>query len=41
MNEEKIISEKLRKLGTKIFGRSKEYLLLENKLKQIYNSKLI
>ena len=36
MNEEKIISDKIRKMGTKIIGRSKEYLLLENKLKEIY-----
>ena len=41
MNEEKIVDEKIRKMGTKIIGRTKEYLLLEKKLKEIYNSKNI
>ena len=37
MNEEKIINDKIRKMGTNIIGRTKEYLLLEDKLKEIYN----
>ena len=41
MNEEKIIDEKIRKMGTKIIGRPKEYLLLEKKLKEIYDCKNI
>ena len=42
MNEnERIIEEKIRKTGTKIIGRVKEYMLLENKLKEIYDNKKI
>ena len=40
-NLEKIIDEKIRKMGTKIIGRPKEYTLLENKLKEIYGDKNI
>ena len=35
------IEEKIRKLGTKIIGRTKEYLLIEKKLKEIYGNKNI
>ena len=28
MNEEKIVGDKIRKIGTKIIGRTKEYLLI-------------
>ena len=38
---EMIIDEKIRKMGTKIIGRPKEYVLLENKLKEIYENKKI
>ena len=41
MNSDKIVDEKIRKMGTKIIGRPKEYLLLEEKLKEIYENKTI
>ena len=41
MNQEQIIDEKIRKMGTKIIGRTKEYLLLEKKLTEIYGDKNI
>ena len=42
MNDnERIVEEKIRKTGTKIIGRAKEYILLENKLKEIYGNKKI
>ena len=41
MSSDKIADEKIRKMGTKIIGRPKEYLLLEQKLKEIYGNKTI
>ena len=42
MNEnERIIDEKIRKLGTKIIAKAKEYSLIEKKLKEIYDNKKI
>ena len=42
MNEnERIIDEKIRKLGTKIIAKAKEYSLIEKKLKEIFDNKKI
>lgn len=41
IENEMIIDEKIRKMGTKIIGRAKEYSLLETKLKEIYDNKKI
>ena len=41
IENEMIIDEKIRKLGSKIMSRAKEYSLIETKLKEIYENKKI